>query len=74
MHEILSSFSFWFYSVLWFGGLMFITPPFEDWNWKQAIFIGVISGPIGWVLTTIVGIISGIVFLWELLGKEDKKK
>lgn len=74
MQETLSSVSFWFYCALWFVFLMIITPRFEEWNWKQAVFIGVISGPIGWVFTVIGAIIAGLAEFWELLGKSGKSK
>ncbi len=70
MHEIITSASFWFYSVVWFVACMFLTPPFEDWNWKQAVLVGVVSGPVGWILSVLAGILTGFVFLWELLGKK----
>lgn len=74
MHETLTSISFWFYNALWFGFLMAITPKFEEWNWKQSVFIGVISGPIGWFFTMICAAFVGLVELWELLGKSGKSK
>jgi hypothetical protein len=73
MHDILTSPGFWFYSVIWFALVMMFTPPFEDWNWKQGIFAGVISGPVGWVLGSIVTILFGIATLWDLLKDKPKK-
>jgi uncharacterized BrkB/YihY/UPF0761 family membrane protein len=42
-------------------------------NWKQLTYIGFFLGPLVWALSVLFGILGVFAWIYEFLGKDNKK-
>lgn len=79
MIELITTTSFWAFSLFWLiGYLMFLTVFTDifhyDITFYQFLFLLFFSGPMGWALTAVLVFIAGLVWFWKFLGKHDLGK